>query len=857
LNERIALHGLYHHMSELRFIWIIYFFAFNAECIKTYAQFTNVISASGIVANGADGEYGHGISLYDFNKDGLSDITFCTMDAGVNTYINDGLQFEQVFLFPPIYGDIKHPIWVDYDNDGDPDFFSTIFGNGCRLFRNDGDLSFTDVTQNLNQPTPFGKSFGACWGDYDNDGFVDVYVGNYDFILPEATTNWLFHNNGDGTFSEVAATLGIDNSYKATFQPVWINLNNDPWLDLFVINDKYHGNNLYLGTGTNFIDVSSEYNLNEEMEAMNNSWSDYDHDLDFDVYISNTTQGSRLMRNDNVVFLNTALEAGVEINSVTWSALWIDYDLNGWDDLHVATNSPFINNNVNPLFRSMSDGTFYSTTIQGDNKSTLSSASGDINNDGYPDFAEMHSYPFDMSLFQNNGGSNHWLKCELEGTVSNRDGIGALLQFTIGDQTSIKQTFCGDGFLGQNSQYVLLGLSDQLQVDSLSILWPSGWIDHYENLSADQMLHFVEGETFACEIENISQRDLCPGDSVLLSVIANGNSIWSDSTTGSQRWIFESGTYSVQVTNELGFVAMDTITVLEFDLPEWNVVVTNATCFQSNDAIVDIEVMDDLNAVFFWNENTSPLHIDSVASGQYQLKLIDENGCIQIDTINIHEPEELIVNVATQTACFGQEAAISFEISGGTGSYLVNGEINFPEALYAGEYEMLISDDNGCETNLSFSVVENTPMQIDATVFNAEGGNNGSIEVIVNGGVLPYTYLWSDGSENPWIENIGSGIYHVIVMDSIGCTVDSSFTLIDLRMDEMHHHFDVFPNPFENELNIILNEPSAISIYDLTGRIVFETNLQGNKNIVPLGHLNPSLYLLRIGAFYKTLLKEK
>ncbi len=178
----------------------------------TNAQFTNVTSNYGFFLSGTSPQSGNGVSFYDYDNDGWDDLTIGQANNSILVYHNDNGDYTLSMTFPNT-GDVKQLIWVDYDNDGDSDFFFTVMNQSAKLYRNEGDQTFTDVTANLNLPISNGKSFGAAWGDYDVDGFVDVYICNYS-SAPSSHTNWLLHNNGDGTFSDVTEFFGLGNSCR-------------------------------------------------------------------------------------------------------------------------------------------------------------------------------------------------------------------------------------------------------------------------------------------------------------------------------------------------------------------------------------------------------------------------------------------------------------------------------------------------------------------------------------------------------------------------------------------------------------------------------------------------------------------
>ena len=185
----------------------------------------------------------------------------------------------------------KQILWGDYDNDGDPDLFISVYESPSVLMRNDGDLQFTDVSVDAGIPQIIGhKSFGASWGDYDQDGFIDLYITNYNVSTDDVLVeNVLLHNEGDGSFTNQTSSAGVGNGLRQSFGAIWFDYDKNGSLDLYVINDKaIFCNTLYrnAGDGT-FDDVSSQTNTDIAISAMSATAGDFDNDGWIDLYITN------------------------------------------------------------------------------------------------------------------------------------------------------------------------------------------------------------------------------------------------------------------------------------------------------------------------------------------------------------------------------------------------------------------------------------------------------------------------------------------------------------------------------------------------------------------------------------------
>jgi hypothetical protein len=800
------------------------------------AQFYDASNWLNIQQGGTEGMYGNGISLYDFNLDGYDDITICTNGNGVRTYVNSYGSFTELNLFNSIPGDIKQPIWVDFDNDHDPDFFCTVYSGGCFLFRNEGNLLFTDVTSSLNLPSANAKCFGAAWADFDLDGDLDVYVANYDFILPGALSNWFFVNQGNGSFIESAGILGIGNGYRASFQPAWCDVNLDGWPDLFVVNDKYHGNALYLNNAGVFSDVSESYNMSHAMESMSNSWNDFDADGDFDVYVSNSTQGNKLLRNNGFFFSDIAPDTDTEVNSVCWNALWFDADHDLNIDLHVATNSPFFESNQNKLFEFTETGNWNDLSIPGDQRSVLSEVKGDLNNDGFWDMVQVAEFPVSTACWLNSGNSNHYLKFTLTGTVSNRDGIGALVKANIGGEHYVKTLFAGAGFISQDSKHEIFSLKSQTSVDTLEVHWPSGWVDVYTNLAADATYEFTEGETFRVVLSTY-QANICSGDSTVIHASAHGNVIWQDNTTSTELMADAPGWYVCTAFHELGFAHTDSIYIGQWNTPEHEVFVQLPLCY--DEAGASAQIISQSATIIFINGVESEFVLDSLSSGNYQCLILDENGCeaqFEFD-IDMHEP--LQSDFISDTICFETEAQIYPIISGGVYPYEINWYDIDPMHVPAGVYIATVIDAVGCAGEFQFEV--NQYDSLSAQIVYSQELN--SLYAVASGGLAPYQYQWMNGESYPEILVGSEQFYTCTITDAANCSVETSIVISSIPFDNKSG-FILYPIPASNVLYVISDSKWMGEIYHTSGTFIRNVDIYPGKNELNLEDLIPGSYFL-------------
>ncbi len=463
--------------------------------------FTEEAAIRGVLVISDHNNWGNGISFHDWDRDGWPDLTFSRTGLPPAFYHNVGGTFQPVAFNIPNTAEAKSVLWVDYDNDGDADLFITRFNAPWSLYKNNGSMQFTDVTASVGITQVTGAwAMGAAWGDIDRDGHLDLYICTY-HTGSSSVTNYLFRNSGNGTFMEVAAETGVDDGAQPSFQAVFADFNADGWPDLHVTNDRLTSrNSLYLnkGDGT-FSDISASSGIDFILDAMSNTVGDFDNDGDLDIYVSNHVDGNVLLSNNgDSTFAEMAEDAGVAVNQICWAALWMDIDLDGWQDLFVST-SPLSNGEPpmhNYAYTNNQDGTFdyrSDSGMHGFNTRSYCAATADFDNDGAPDIAISTRHPNVAELWRNNAEGHRFLKVSLEGSTSNRDAIGATVRCYANGIMQTRHTLCGEAHFGQSSQYLLFGLGSATLVDSLSVEWPSGAIDLIYGIEAGQTLHVLEG----------------------------------------------------------------------------------------------------------------------------------------------------------------------------------------------------------------------------------------------------------------------------------------------------------------------------------------------------------------------------
>jgi ASPIC and UnbV/FG-GAP-like repeat/Secretion system C-terminal sorting domain len=484
----------------------LYFICFQVICIcfaiHGQNQFIDKTLNYGIDHSYGTGTAGGGVSFVDFDGDGLDDLSFASSNAqSIHFYRNTGTGLLKMNLLPDLNEEVKHLLWVDFDNDGDKDLFLTLADTHNRIFVNEGNLYLSETSLGLANDAY--TSFGACWGDYNRDGWLDLYLGVRRIEkdgLPNI--NNLYQNNGKSFFN-VTATSQTEDGGKTPFCSSFIDYNNDKWPDIYTAHDRRRGNTMLKNNqdGT-FSDVSKLTGTDLKMDGMSVSYGDCNNDGFFDIYVSNSEVGNALFVNQNGQnFSDKAIAKGVAFNSVAWGTNFLDGDNDGDQDLYVSgmlVGSAAINSRY---YINQYPDSFYiaGTKIESDTVSSFNNAVGDINDDGYPDMAVINvGYP--SFLFQNAGGNNNYIKVKLRGVLSNRDGIGSTITLFHNGKKQQRYTQCGVGFMGQNSYTEIFGLGQSEKIDSLTILWPTGHMDKLFAPDINKKHIIAEGSTTSGEI---------------------------------------------------------------------------------------------------------------------------------------------------------------------------------------------------------------------------------------------------------------------------------------------------------------------------------------------------------------------
>ncbi|NNF85581.1 MAG: T9SS type A sorting domain-containing protein, partial [Winogradskyella sp.] len=350
------------------------------------------------------------------------------------------------------------------------------------------------------------RNTGATWFDYNNDGFLDIYISDWN----GCDGNQLYRNNGNGTFTDVTAATNIQATTDlASFVALPFDFNDDGFLDLYISNDFDKPNDLYINNaGTSFNNEAAAYGVDTMADDMGIAIADYNSDGLFDLFVTAIDKNFLLKNQGNNTFIDVAETMNVGNTLWAWGTRFSDFDLDGDEDLFVTNGFVFQERSTEPnyYFKNMlveGQESFQDVSEQlGLNELTVSVdfVEFDYDNDGDVDLLVTDNEG--SALFYENKLLNydepnalHWFKVVLEGTTSNRNGFGTTIQLTTANGT-INRYYSGVGFLGQSIQPVHFGLNNETQITELVINWPSGITETFNNISADQTIKATEGQGF-------------------------------------------------------------------------------------------------------------------------------------------------------------------------------------------------------------------------------------------------------------------------------------------------------------------------------------------------------------------------
>ncbi len=501
---------------------------------------------------------GCGIAFFDYDRDGWPDL-FVVNGTRLEGFPKGQEPSNRLYknnrdgTFTDVTGraGLLHTGWGqgvcvgDYDNDGFEDLFVTYWGRNV-LYHNNGDGTFTDVSEKAGVAGRHTRwSTGCAFLDYDRDGRLDLMVANYvdlaelkTWPLPESgpcmfksivvacgppglpgAKNILYHNNGDGTFTDVSEKSGITREGGTYGLGVLTgDFDNDGWPDIYVANDSqpsvlYHNNHDGTYTDVGIMSGCAYSQDGKPQAGMGATAGDYDCDGWLDIFKTNFSEDTSTLYHNtgNAVFDDVTFAAGIGLNTRTlgWGCGFIDMDNSGWLDLILC------NGHIYPeirklaidihyeepkiVYRNLRNGRFLDVTAQLGGPlvkpvSARGCAIGDFNNDGNLDIAVNTVNDFPQLLRNDSKSGNSWIKVRTLGVKSNRSGIGARIRCVTGAHQQIDEVRSGGSYASQGDLRVHFGLGSAPQADLIEIRWPSGVVDTLKNVAANRVIYVQEGK---------------------------------------------------------------------------------------------------------------------------------------------------------------------------------------------------------------------------------------------------------------------------------------------------------------------------------------------------------------------------
>lgn len=476
----------------------------SLSCFSQSVVFTDASEDFGLVFGTNDRVFGTGISFYDFNQDGLDDVSITgSTDNSTRFYISlgDTLVQASVQIDLNIFFNTS-VLWVDYDNDHDLDLSATHDGGPTMLFENDGNYTLTNVSASANYSNDSLSSFAGAWADFDLDGDLDFYISNRGHSVL-SNRNVFYENLEDGQFNDIADQAMVVDSQGIGYGIVFTDFDKDGYPDIYIANDKFiTRNTLFRNLGNEtFEDLTETSNTDLYIDGMGIAPGDVNRDGFEDLYVTNTKQSSfdfggnvYLQNQTNGSFQDDAENLGLRVYKWGWGCSFADFNNDGHLDLFVA-NEGETGSDTNNLFINNGDGTFYEDTvceIYHTEGNSFGSAVGDINDDGAMDILVVNYSPSEVKLWLNQSHTNNWVKFTLEGTVSNTEAIGSWVEVYTNGEAQYRYKRCGTSYCSQDGRAVHFGLGTASIIDSARIIWPSQEVSSFYNVSINQTHHFTE-----------------------------------------------------------------------------------------------------------------------------------------------------------------------------------------------------------------------------------------------------------------------------------------------------------------------------------------------------------------------------
>lgn len=946
---------------------------------------------------------GGGAAFFDFNNDGFDELYITSGMGRDHFYINnqDGT-FTEAGITSGLGTTINHNtvgvVTGDIDNDGFRDLFVTTDKFSANLlFKNNGNGTFTDISTQAGI-TDSAWSASASFGDYNLDGYLDLYVSNYcefPFVsgIPfydttiSGVNNFFYVNNGNGTFSEKADLLGVQDDGTA-LSVTFTDFDNDNDLDIYLGNDfgmDFNPNMLFenLYPIDSFADITLNSGTGAAIYTMGTAIGDYNEDGLLDYYVSNMADNFLYKNNGDQTFSNIATNTSTAVPSVTsWGNFFFDYDNDSYLDLFAASGQMIFRETnqyqINNLFHNNGANNYTDVSLAtglSDSSRSRGAAYSDFDNDGDLDFVlvnvHVDSNVSDRTWFMENQSTSNgnWFKIKLQGTVNNRDGFGAHVELKANGRSFIREVDGGSGYLSHNSNIIHFGLGTISTIDSIIIHWPGGATQVETNFTINQQIEIVENASnhqYICLGDSIflsgkyqqldgSYSDTLPNvngqDSIINTILHVSDSLYTKSIiicTGDSLYLGGTyqtltGVYTDSLTSFIGCdsIIQTTLLVKTIDTTFNSITICNNDsiyldgAFRNTEdtyieAFLSLEGCDSVvvTVLTVHPSYTTPIILnicqgDSLfLEGYYQknggvftdtlptvlgcdsiiqstliinpLQLLDVNISIcQNDSLFLEGAYRNIPSTYTDTlsSTFGCDSIIRTHLAilptqtHYTNTSICQGDsllINGSYESTSGSYNTIYTSINGCDSvivnvlTILPAYFNSSQVEIcegDSVLINGDYISNPGVTIdslikqngcdsiikttiIVNNSFATYidtTILTGDSIFLSGHYQILSGIYVDTLISNSGCdsiiyTTVALETISNITSSNLNH-FNLYPNPTNGQITISLNrksnQESIIEFINYLGEVVYEVKI--NKQLtINIKHLPKGIYLANI-----------
>jgi hypothetical protein len=484
-------------------------------------------------------------------------------------------------------------------------------------------------------------------------------------------------------------------------------------------------------------------------------------------------------------------------------------------------------------------------------ENSYSVSKGDYNNDGFYDLLVLNTAPSNSLLLKNTGNDlNSFLKISLEGTVSNKDAIGTEVTVFSGGNSYFDTQFSGTNFCSQDSQRLIVGVGNAIQIDSVQLLWPSGIQETHYNLAINSSIKLIEGSTFHASIQLFDGLELCPGEITQLGVSIEADSvIWSTNTNSISLEVSEPGTYYATAYSNGGIaISTDTVTIIPSDSPLiQEIITTNISCNGLENGQVTIEYL------LPENEDSFYYTISNINSGYFNQPLLIDNLCTTQIEYTILEPAPLFTDINTRSLpCDSNDiGSITLTSFGGSSPYTYSA-MNL-DSIVAGNNILVTTDNNNCTLETPFYLELAPEFEYSLDITDQWEGDFGSVELISISGELQIAQLLDENNTEIAETELTAGAYTITISNEYGCeaqdvfNVDFISSINDLSIGSL---LEIHPNPFIDQLIILKQKTiSKVLIFSLSGTIVHQQYFNPTENfILDLSHLATATYVLHVST---------